>query len=115
MSTEPFDELTKSLATSRSRRAGLKGVLGWAVKGVAVAVGVSAAGALRAPGAEAGKACDSHCDCPKNQVCGNPILRCVKVLSGSTEKVCKLQNNLEPSPIGWTYILREATCLSACS
>jgi hypothetical protein len=115
MSAERFDELAKAVARGTSRRAALRGVVGWAVKGVAVALGVSAAGALSTQTAEAGKACSGHCDCPKNQVCSNPGQRCTKVGCGAGFKVCKLENSLAPSPIGWTCIPRETTCLGACA
>ena len=46
MSADRFDELARALAGETSRRAALRGLAGWAVKGVAVALGVSAVGAL---------------------------------------------------------------------
>ena len=86
MSADRFDELARTLAGETSRRAALKGLAGWAVKGVAVALGVSAAGALSATGAEAGKACSNNCDCPKNQQCTSG--RCARVPCPHGQVVC---------------------------
>ena len=49
MSADRFDELARTLAGETSRRAALRGLASWAVKGVAITLGVGAATVLGTP------------------------------------------------------------------
>jgi hypothetical protein len=71
MSADGFNELTKALAASASRRAALKGLL----KGVAVALGASAAGALGTATA-APVRCACVYDCNGNILTSCKVGRC---------------------------------------
>jgi hypothetical protein len=71
MSADRFDELTRTLAAAKSRRAALKGLAGWAAKGVAVALGVSAAAGLSTQTASAHIWCLCGYNCN-----GTPVFRC---------------------------------------
>ena len=46
MSADRFDELARTLAGETSRRAALKGLARWAVKGVTISLGLGAAATL---------------------------------------------------------------------
>ena len=72
MSAERFDELARALAQGTSRRAALRGLASWAAKGVAVALGVSAATGL---GTQTASAIVNWCQCLYD--CNGPIVvRC---------------------------------------
>ena len=65
MDGRQFDALTRLVSERGTRRATLKGLLGWVAKGTAVAVGVAAASSVGTGTAEAAK-------------CGNGLAHCGK-------------------------------------
>lgn len=72
MDTQRFDRITKQLATGLSRRE--------AMKGVAVALGLSTVGSQTFEATARGKRCPSQngSECPVNQICNNQTHICTK-------------------------------------
>lgn len=73
MDQERFDQLTKTLATGKSRRGLLKGLTGTAIGGLLAAVGIGEAAAkpdasCKAPRTKCGKGKNAVC-CPSGQTC----------------------------------------------
>ena len=78
MSADRFDELTRALATGRSRRTVLKAIAATAAGGVLALLGGRSVEA---------KTCSGNCDCPPHALCEGG--QCSRIVCSKGEKFCK--------------------------